>query len=176
MLRLWPTFTSAESARCDCGPPSRSHLGRPAPSQSLRLAAQRGGQGRSRRTGGTWTCSARCDRDAPGAAHTWSAWLRVAAAPCPPWRSGSAASHERNMHVLATNRFQLTLRPPGADSPPGQSHCSAWHERHEDVLCSLRSLRNELRPTRGPCGADLKLRAGAAVSHERHVDVLSSIR
>ena len=80
----------ADLACCDCGPPS-PRLSRLASiaahrhdytwAARLRLAAQRGGQGRFCRTGGTWTCSAVFDRGAPGAAHTWSARLRVASSP-----------------------------------------------------------------------------------------------
>jgi hypothetical protein len=62
---------------------------------------------------------------------TWSALLRVAEAPCPPWRAGAAASHERHMDLLATNRVQPTLGQPGADPPTrrGRQARQGWSRR-----------------------------------------------
>jgi hypothetical protein len=118
----------ADLACCDCGPPS-PRLSRLASiaahrhdytwAARLRLAAQRGGQGRFCRTGGTWTCSAVFDRGAPGAAHTWSARLRVASSPQIPLpavtvRVGSIArpEHARARDEQGTANTRATRQRP----------------------------------------------------------------
>ena len=49
---------------------------------------------------GTWPCSARCERDAPGAAHPLAARSKAAAAEPPAVAAATFASHDRNAYVL----------------------------------------------------------------------------
>jgi hypothetical protein len=101
-------------------------------------AAGRGRQGRSPRTSGTGTCSARCDRVAPDAAHTWAIQRTSSYR---PWQAGAVASHELHggcawLAAIASRRVLRTRGPPNAHPTAGwpQAGAVALHERHGDVL------------------------------------------
>ena len=98
-------------------------------------------QRRSHRMSDARTCSARCDRDARGAAHAWGARRRTAAL-----RGGScnrvarAARVRARLTAIATRRERPTPGPPGANRPTAVKEAAvASHEQRAYELGSLRS-------------------------------------
>ena len=134
------------SRRAGCGP----RLGRPAPNSRSPWR-----QLQSRRTNGTCTCSAHCDRDAQGEAHTWAARRQPA-----DRREGSggcvarAARVRARLAAIATRRERPTLGPHGAEPPTAVAAVVvASLERHMYVLGSLQSRTRRGQPTLGPTSA-----------------------
>ena len=123
---------SLQSRRAGIDP----HLGHPAQTNSPQRLLWR-----SCRTRGTFTCSARCDRDVPGSAHTGAVRCKLAA--CLGGRGGRVArtAHKRARYAaIATCRDRPTLGSTGADTPPAVAAAAvAPHARHVYVLGSLRS-------------------------------------
>ena len=133
---------SLRSRRAGVGPPS----GRPA---QIRRPPRR--RRRSRRTSGTCTCSARCDRDAPETTHTWAAQRRYA--DCRGDSGGRVARAARvraQLAAIMTRLVRPALGPPGANQPPAvAAEANATHEPHMYVLGSLRAIRARIGPTPG---------------------------
>ena len=134
------------SLRAGCGP----RMGRPAPNSRSPWR-----QLQSRRTSGTCTCSAHCDRDAQGEAHTWAARRQPA-----DRREGSggcvarAARVRARLAAIATRRERPTLGPHGAEPPTAVAAVVvASRERHMYVLGSLQSRTRREQPTLGPTSA-----------------------
>jgi hypothetical protein len=92
-----------------CGP----SLGRPAQIRRPQWRPQR----RLRRMSGTWACSARCDRCAPGAAHTGAARRRPAASSQQRWQRRSRRTSGTWVCTAATARYD--------SDAPSEAHTEA---------------------------------------------------